>query len=642
MDRTRRFLHPIALACCALAIGATPPDAKPKSGDVPPDLAPGSGELDTSNSELREAINRYTIDQRSLTRSIPSNWSEGRKKRLEGFAKDWLGSLDRVDFDALGRDGRIDSVLLRNDLDHSLRQLELQGKKADDVRPLVPYAETIVVLEESRRKMEPIDPAKVAGRLTDLVKEIEKARKAAEDSTRGDRQDKPAKSLALRAASTVEQAKRSLAQWHGFYSGYDPLYTWWAAEPYKAVDAALQQHATVLRERVAGIKDDSGIGPTGGDTPAPRRGGGGGSGGGRGGVTPGEGRGTEPREGREIVGDPIGREALLIELAHEMIPYTPEELARVAEKELAWCEAEMIKASRDLGCGDDWRKALEQVKTKFVEPGKQPALIRDLAQEAVEFLEKRDLVTIPPLAKETWRMEMMTPQLQLVNPFFTGGEVISVSFPTDGMTHEQKLMSMRGNNVHFSRATVHHELIPGHHLQGFMASRHRTYRRPFSTPFLVEGWALYWELRLWDLEFPKSPEDRIGMLFWRSHRCARILFSLNFHLGKMTPGECVNLLVDRIGHERANAEGEVRRSFDGNYSPLYQAAYLLGGLQLRALHDELVRPGKMTEKAFNDAVLKEGPIPIAMIRASLAGIDLDRDGKAASSWKFYGDVPEKP
>ena len=278
MDRTCRFLNPIALACCALAIGATPPDAKPRSGDVPPDLTPGSGELDTSNSELREAINRYSIDQRSLTRSIPSNWSEARKKRLEGFAKDWLGSLDRVDFDALGRDGRIDSVLLRNDLDHSLRQLELQGKRADDVRPLVPYAETIVVLEESRRKMEPIDPAKVAGRLTDLVKEIDKARKAAEDSTRSDRPNKPAKSLALRAASTVDQAKRSLAQWHGFYSGYDPMYTWWVAEPYQAVDAALQQHATVLRERVAGIKDDSGNGPTGGDTPAPRRRGGGGSG----------------------------------------------------------------------------------------------------------------------------------------------------------------------------------------------------------------------------------------------------------------------------------------------------------------------------------------------------------------------------
>jgi hypothetical protein len=28
------------------------------------------------------------------------------------------------------------------------------------------------------------------------------------------------------------------------------------------------------------------------------------------------------------------------------------------------------------------------------------------------------------------------------------------------MEHDFKLMSMRGNNPHFNRATVHHELIP--------------------------------------------------------------------------------------------------------------------------------------------------------------------------------------
>jgi uncharacterized protein (DUF885 family) len=38
------------------------------------------------------------------------------------------------------------------------------------------------------------------------------------------------------------------------------------------------------------------------------------------------------------------------------------------------------------------------------------------------------------------------------------------------------MMSMRGNNPSFSRATVFHELIPGHHLQGFMAARYRPYR----------------------------------------------------------------------------------------------------------------------------------------------------------------------
>ena len=274
------------------------------------------------------------------------------------------------------------------------------------------------------------------------------------------------------------------------------------------------------------------------------------------------------------------------------------------------------------------------MKTLHVEPGKQPAMIRELALEAIKFVEDRDLVTVPVLAKESWRMEMMSPERQLVNPFFLGGESIIVSYPTNTMTQEQKLMSMRGNNRHFARATVHHELIPGHHLQMFMAERNKPYRQLFRTPFLGEGWSLYWEFLLWDLNFQQSPENKIGMLFWRMHRCARIIFSLSFHLEKMTPQECVDFLVNRVGHEYNNAEAEVRRSFAGDYGPLYQAAYMLGGLQLRGLHKELVESGKMTNRNFHDAVLRENAVPVELIRASLTKQKLKRD--FASSWKFYG------
>jgi len=601
-----------------LALAAPAPDDT-KAGPVPADIASGSGELDTARSEMREAIVRYATDERNLTRSIPVTSSPPGRKRLEQFYRGWLDASGRLDYGAMGRDGRIDFLLLRNEVDHELRQLEIRGKRTDEVASLVPFADAIAGLEESRRRMEPIDPPKVAGRLTDLAKRTDQARKDLEASLKKGKPDEPGhdkddgkdkpqaevpaipKSLALRAAGSAEELRATLGRWHAFYNGYDPMYTWWAAGPFKEADAAIKRHVATLREKVAGIKPED----------------------------------EESKEGREIVGDPIGREALLAELASEMIPYTPEELVAIAEKELAWSEAEMRRASGDMGLGDDWKAAMERVKTRFVEPGQQPALIRSLAVEAIEFLDQRDLVTIPPLARETWGLEMMSPRLQLVNPFFVyGGGDIVVSFPTEDMTHEQKLMSMRGNNRHFARATVQHELIPGHHLQGFMSQRHRAYRAPFRTPFSVEGWALYWELRLWDLDFPRSPEDRVGMLFWRMHRCARIIFSLGFHLGKMTPDQCVNFLVDRVGHERANASGEVRRSFDGNYGPLYQAAYLLGGLQLRALHDEIVPAGKMTERAFHDAVLRENTIPIAMVRASLLGLDLDREGKAAS-WRFH-------
>jgi uncharacterized protein (DUF885 family) len=141
---------------------------------------------------------------------------------------------------------------------------------------------------------------------------------------------------------------------------------------------------------------------------------------------------------------------------------------------------------------------------------------------------------------------------------------------------------------------------------------------------------------LWDLGFPRGPEDRVGMLFWHMHRAARIIFSISFHLEQMTAPQAVDFLVERVGHERANAEAEVRRSIDGSYEPIYQSAYMLGALQFYALHKELVGSGKMTNKDFHDALLKENSIPVELIRADLTSQPLTRDYKP--NWRFY-DLP---
>lgn len=54
-----------------------------------------------------------------------------------------------------------------------------------------------------------------------------------------------------------------------------------------------------------------------------------------GGFGPGQGQqraAARPGDTSDIVGDPIGREALMSELQSEMIPYTPEELIAIANK----------------------------------------------------------------------------------------------------------------------------------------------------------------------------------------------------------------------------------------------------------------------------------------------------------------------
>ena len=544
-------------------------------------------------TEMYSFIVQHEADEGSLERFYIIPGSPERRKRLTEFYEAQLKKLDALPFESFSTGGKADFLLMRRDIQNELVLLAQEEKETSQVARLTAPADGLYPLEKQRRRGLHLKSDEVAGQLNAMVKSVQAAVK------RLPQEPNLAPNLAARASQVVAGQEAALKSVYEFYNGYDPQFSWWTTRPYQQLDTALTKYSAALKKKVD--------------------------------VT------LQPKDdGSGIIGNPIGREELIHLLQLEMIPYTPEELVDIANKEFAWCDAEMLKASREMGFGDNWKQALEKVKQSYVPEGQQPEAMLDLYNQSVEFLKKNDLITIPPIAEETWRMRMIPPRQQLISPFFLGGETLQISYPTDAMNHDDKLMSMRGNNPHFSRATVHHELIAGHHLQGFMNNRNKPYRH-YRNPFWSEGWALYWELILWDMNFPRGPEDKIGMLFWLMHRCARIIFSLNYHLGKWTPQQCIDFLVDRVGHERENATAEVRRSFAGMYGPLYQAAYMLGGLQLRMLRKELVGPGKMTDRAFHDAVLRENAIPIELIRASLSpSIPLERDFK--TTWKFYGPL----
>ncbi|HSO75828.1 MAG TPA: DUF885 family protein, partial [Blastocatellia bacterium] len=290
-------------------------------------------DLDASASEMRASIERYAVDRFALGRFYAVEISPTRQARLKQFYADWLSALAPLNFDSMSQEGKIDYLLFKNHLDHELRQLDLRAKALAEAQTLLPFSQAITDLEDARRRLENIDSPKTAALLTALSKQIEAQRKSVEDSlklaAKPDAKPEPAKikkAVANRAALQITSLRNTLKNWFGFYNGYDPVFTWWTGEPYKTVDQSLQNYAMLLREKIVGIK---------------------------------------PGDDTAIVGDPIGREALMSELAYEMIPYTPEELIAIGNKEYEWCEAEMKRASRELGFGDDWHKALEHVKTLY-------------------------------------------------------------------------------------------------------------------------------------------------------------------------------------------------------------------------------------------------------------------------------------
>ncbi len=594
--------HPAAaillLACTGTAQVST---------DGPRYRAPDGAEILAAHANTFRALpERYQQDRRAIEQAFPSRIEARRNAQLKAFYQHWRKVLQGIDFDALNRSEQVDYLLFRQKLEKDQHHFQTEAQQLQEVAGLVPFAKDIAALEYRRRALETYDLQALAPQIEALAHKIDNHRSAIRGIVHKARhaehaQPRLSEDTFKAAGDATRELKKTVDNWFGFYRGYDPLLTWWLSAPTKELSDALQAYADTFKK-----PEKPPIRPR----PRPR----------------------EPGINGENHAPPAGAEHLGELLRREMIPYNADELLDLARKELAWCVQQQKKAAAEMGFGDDTAKALEHVKSLHVPIGKQPALIRKLALEAIDFLEERELVTLPTLAKDTWRIGMMSPARQRINPFFTGGATISVSYPHADMAHADKLMSMRGNNPHFSAATVHHELIPGHHLQDFMTSRYNTHRRAYSTVFWTEGWALYWEMLLWDLGFADSPEDRMGFLFWRMHRCARILFSLGYHLGEMTPQQCVDLLVETVGHETRNAEAEIRRSFSPHTPILYQCAYMLGGIQFYVLRRELVDSGKMTHRQFHDRILRGGRIPVELIRAELTDTALTPDYK--TQWRF--------
>src|SRR5205823_6058648 len=240
-----------------------------------PDELFDTKETNLPESEMRPLIERYTVDRGSLTRSYPASISSARQTRFRQFYSDWLAQLQKLNFDSMSHEGKVDYLLLKNHLEYELRQMDIQAKQLADIQPLVPFAKTIADFEDARRQMQPIDSAKTAATLTNLKRQVDETRRAVEAGLRTSRENlgdgvstasgsdrladrtdpiRAKKTVAFRAVGAINNLRNTLRNWYTFYNGYDPLFTWWNEEPYKTLDQTLTTYAAFLSERVVGLR----------------------------------------------------------------------------------------------------------------------------------------------------------------------------------------------------------------------------------------------------------------------------------------------------------------------------------------------------------------------------------------------------
>jgi uncharacterized protein (DUF885 family) len=170
-----------------------------------------------------------------------------------------------------------------------------------------------------------------------------------------------------------------------------------------------------------------------------------------------------------------------------------------------------------------------------------------------------------------------------------------------------------------AEALAYHEAIPGHHLQIALTQELEDlpeFRRHEGVTAFVEGWALYAERLADDMGLYTSDLDRIGMLSYEAWRACRLVVDTGMHAKGWSRQQAIDFMVGNTALAENNIVNEVDRYIAW---PGQALAYKTGQLEILRLRREAEsRLGERFDiKAFHDAVLGNGAVPLPSLRRSV-------------------------
>ncbi|UCG90733.1 MAG: DUF885 domain-containing protein [Candidatus Heimdallarchaeota archaeon] len=295
---------------------------------------------------------------------------------------------------------------------------------------------------------------------------------------------------------------------------------------------------------------------------------------------------------------------------------TSDEILKIGEKALKDTKKELEELAKELYPDKTVKEVREIIKGNHP-PTFEMVLehVRELAQDAREFISKKNLMTIPE--GEDLQVSPTPSFLIPIIPFaaYNSPEKFSdnqigqyIVTPIEGreeMLREHSYASCKNVAVH--------EAYPGHHLQltasNLQPSLIRTIVQGNET---VEGWAHYCEQLMAEKGFLGKDEvfmQRIDQL-WRA---VRIIVDIKMHTGRMSFDEARAFMVQEIGMDENAVIAELKRY---TFTPGYQLSYLFGKFLLLDLRDYVKEKlgDRYSDQFFHNTILDSGGIPIHFLK----------------------------
>ncbi|HMG24376.1 MAG TPA: DUF885 domain-containing protein [Kofleriaceae bacterium] len=169
-------------------------------------------------------------------------------------------------------------------------------------------------------------------------------------------------------------------------------------------------------------------------------------------------------------------------------------------------------------------------------------------------------------------------------------------------------------------ALVYHEGIPGHHLQLAVQTELTelpAFRKFGGVTAYSEGWGLYSEKLAKDMGQYTDPARDFGRLQLELHRAIRLVVDTGLHAKKWTREQAIQYVVENSAEPTPSCVKAIERYI---VSPGQATAYMVGRLKISELRERarVALGDRFDIRAFHDVVLREGPLPLALLDAQVS------------------------
>jgi uncharacterized protein (DUF885 family) len=159
-----------------------------------------------------------------------------------------------------------------------------------------------------------------------------------------------------------------------------------------------------------------------------------------------------------------------------------------------------------------------------------------------------------------------------------------------------------------------HESAPGHAWQGEISLEHTDLPK-FRTAYISaygEGWALYCERLGTEMDMYHTPYEKFGMLSFQAWRASRLVVDTGLHAMGWTREQAQQYLRENTALSEHDVEEEIDRYISW---PAQALSYYLGMTEIlkERKHAEEVLGPKFNIRAFHDAVLETGAVPLPVL-----------------------------